>query len=166
MKILIETRRFGVKEVEFDDEDKAILSQFSWHVVFEKKGFYARAHVKHNGKYRCARMHRIIMGVDGAPVPHIDHINGNSLDNRRCNLRFATIAENTRNSGPNSKSVTGYKGVSLYKVGSSAGKYVVRLRHAGKKYFGGYFNDPIEAAKKYNELAKKHHGEFAYLNKV
>lgn len=74
--------------------------------------------------------------------------------------------ENSRNTGPNSRSVTGYKGVSLYTVGPQAGLYVVRIRFNGKAYFGGYFKTLIEAAESYNELAKKYHGEFAWLNKI
>lgn len=42
----------------------------------------------------------------------------------------------------------------------------VRIKLMNKKYFGGYFTSVIDAAKKYNEMALKYHGEFAFLNKI
>lgn len=166
MKILIETKKFGVKEVLLDDEDYDLIKGYVWHIQCDKGNFYARCYVFVNGKYKIFKMHRIIMGVSHKQRPHVDHKNENGLDNRRSNLRLATIPENSRNTGPNSRSATGYKGVSLYTVGPQAGQYVVRIRFNGKNYFGGYFNNVIDAALKYNELAIKYHGEFAYINKI
>lgn len=164
MEILIKTESLGNKIVLIDDDDYPLIKDFVWHIQKDKGNFYARCNVKINGKYKSPKMHRVIMGVSDNPHPHIDHANGNGLDNRRINLRKATIAENSRNVGANSRSVTGYKGVSLYTKNQRAGFYAVRLRKDGKNHFGGYFTDVILAAKKYDEMAKLHHGEFAYLN--
>ena len=164
MELIIQTKSFGDKIVLIDDEDFDLIKDYVWHIQLDKGNYYARCNTWKNGKRKSPKIHRIIMGVADSPKPHIDHINGNGLDNRKCNLRTATIAENSRNVGCNSRSVTGYKGVSLYTKHRMAGYYAVRLRHDKKTYFGGYFKDPIEAAKKYDELAKKYHGEFAYLN--
>lgn len=166
MMIQLFNKRFGTKDVLFDDSDYELISKYKWYLVHEKGNLYVRAYFKDGEKYKCKRMHRLVMGVDGIDKPHIDHKNGNGLDNRKINLRKATIAENTRNVGINSRNTTGYKGVSFYTVGNHSGEYVVRIRCNGKKYFGGYFKTPIDAAIKYNELAKKYHGEFAYLNKI
>lgn len=46
------------------------------------------------GRLRTLRMHRIVLAYDG-PLD-IDHVNGNSLDNRQCNLRVVTRSENLR----------------------------------------------------------------------
>jgi hypothetical protein len=43
-------------------------------------------------------------------------------------------------------------------------KWIARIRYDGKHKFIGYFDDEIEAAKAYDEAAKKYHGEFAVLN--
>jgi len=166
MKILINTNRFGVKEVLFDDEDYDLIKDYVWHIQYDKGNFYARCNVLVNGKKKSPKMHRIIMGVAHKERPHVDHKNENGLDNRRSNLRLATIPQNARNTGANSRNVSGYKGVSLYTVGPQAGKYVVRLRYNGKNYFGGYFDTAEDAAIKYNEMALKYHKEFAYQNKI
>lgn len=166
MELQIETRRFGIKTVLLDDADYDLIKSYVWHIQYDKGNFYARCNIRVNGKPKSPKMHRMIMGVSNSDKPHVDHINENGLDNRRSNLRTATIPENSRNTGPNSRSVTGYKGVSLYKVGPQAGKYVARLRFESKTYLGGYFDTAIEAAVSYNEMAKKYHGEFAWLNKI
>lgn len=166
MKFIIETKRFGLKEVIFDKQDFHLIKDYTWHVTKDKGNFYARCYFLVNGKQKIKKMHRIIMGVSGTDKPHIDHKNENGLDNRRKNLRIATIPENSRNTGANSRNVSGYKGVSLYTKGTSQGKYIVRLRYNGKNYFGGIFNTAIEAAVSYNKLSKKYHGNFAFLNKI
>ena len=164
MELIIPTNKYGNKIVLIDDEDFDLIKNFTWHIQFDKGNFYARCNTIVDGKRKSPKLHRMIMNVSNVQYPHVDHKNGNGLDNRKSNLRLATIAENSRNVGCNSRTKTGYKGVSLYTKNHMAGWYAVRLRCNKKNYFGGYFKDPIEAAKKYDELAKVHHGEFAYLN--
>ncbi len=55
----------------------------------------------------------------------------------------------------------GFKGV--YKKGS---RYEVAIKFDDKKIYGGLFTSAVEAAKKYNELAVKYHGDNAQLNKI
>lgn len=111
-------------------------------------------------------MHRLVMGLHKKRIPFIDHIDRNGLNNQKSNLRICNQSTNQQNTGLNSRNVTGFKGVSLYTIGCNAGKYVVSLKANGKRYHGGYFKDPLMAAKKYNEMAKKIQGEFAFLNKL
>lgn len=108
----------------------------------------------------------MIMGVWETERPHVDHKNHNGLDNRRRNLRLATIGQNTKNLIITKRNTTGYKGVYLYKKGANAGLYTATLKSDNKTYFGGYFNTAIEAAVRYNELALKYHKDFAWLNKI
>lgn len=167
MKILIETKRFGVKEVLFDAKDFDIVKKYTWRIQYDKGNFYARCFIKINGVFVSKKMHRMILGISNSDKPHVDHKNHDGLDNRRRNIRVATIAENTRNFGINSRSTTGYKGVYLYKSPNpNAGKYTAATRFNGQRIHGGYFKTAIEAAKKYNEMALKYHGEFAYLNEI
>ena len=96
------------------------------------------------------------------PISTIDHINNISTDNRFCNLREASKAENEYNSkskGGSSK----YKGVSLYK---KTGKWTAQIHINGRKKHLGYFKDEIAAALEYNIAAKKYFGEFAKLNNI
>lgn len=101
-------------------------------------------------------MHQLF--VSGGKV---DHKNGNGLDNRRSNLRLATTQQNNFNVGITKRNTSGYKGVYPARNG-----FVATIRKSGKLYHGGTFKTALEAAKKYNELAKQYHGEFAWLNRV
>lgn len=103
------------------------------------------------------RLHRVIMGnPDGV----VDHINGNSLDCRKENLRVCSQADNARNRGIGSNNKSGYKGVFL-----AQGKYwaasIVKDR---KKIHIGYYKTPELAALAYNKKATELYGEFANLN--
>lgn len=71
-----------------------------------------------------------------------DHINGDTLDNRRENLRLATYGINRLNSGPNAGSKSGCRGVHW---NSNRQQWVVRLRIGKKDKFFGYYSDLEEA---------------------
>ena len=92
----------------------------------------------------------------------VDHINGDTLDNRRSNLRVCTPAENRVNEGkrrtanPTSK----YKGVNR----EASGRFRATLSVSGTVVWREYFADEIEAAKAYDGAAARHHGAFARLN--
>jgi len=90
----------------------------------------------------------------------IDHINRNGLDNRRSNLRLATIAQNAWNSRRR-KNRSGYKGVWYAK---DKGRFRAAIWHNNKREYLGYFDSPRQAALAYDEAAKRYHGEFAVLN--
>ena len=94
----------------------------------------------------------------------VDHKNHNTLDNRRGNLRFATAAQNRHNSRPNNELKTSrFLGVSL---DQSTQLFVAQLSVNGRPTKVGRFKDEVTAALKFNEAAKKHYGEYAYLNEV
>lgn len=93
---------------------------------------------------------------------HVDHINRNTLDNRKCNLRICTSQENKRNQVCRKDSISGYKGVGYYK---NTGTYVVRINtDLGNRITLGWFTDPVEGAKVYDRKAIELFGEFAYTN--
>ena len=105
-------------------------------------------------------MHREVANTPDGLV--CDHINGNSLDNRKANLRSATHLQNCWNARKYSQSCSSkYKGVMFYKMRQ---KWGATICVHGKKIFLGLFVDEIQAAKEYDEAAKKHFGEFAALN--
>ena len=103
-------------------------------------------------------VHRIIWKlVTGKDVTrHIDHINGNGLDNRFENLREATNAENLWNVGASCKNKTGYKGVSRHRT-----RYQACIKVNGKNMYLGHFETPEEAHKAFRIAADKYHKDFA-----
>lgn len=128
----------------------------------------------HNGKYAynssIGFMHRFIMGVSD-PDLYVDHINHDTFDNRRENLRIVTKQQNSFNKVVNPSNTTGYKGVQhsrIYRrsLGLWRDIYKVYIHKDGKKKYIGTFKTPEEAALKYNEAAKTLFGEYAYFNTI
>jgi hypothetical protein len=77
-----------------DDEDAARIGAVKWNVRLSGTAAYA---VTRNKKIEASQrlMHRMILKASPAQI--VDHINGNGLDNRRCNLRIVRHAENVSN---------------------------------------------------------------------
>ena len=93
---------------------------------------------------------------------YVDHINGDRLDNRKANLRAATTFENRWNTQKvKGKYSSKYKGVKWNKQHK---RWIAQIIAKGKVRYHGCFTDEIEAAKAYDQAAKKHHGQFAVLN--
>jgi len=144
-----------------DPQDYYWLNNFKWYLRGQGKKFYAIRSVKYGpGKTKESRMHREIMSAPAGLL--VDHKDGNSLDNRRENLRLATHSQNACNSQINkTKSKSRFRGVCLDK---SNGRWFSTIRNHGKRIWLGYFDNEIETAKAYDEAARKYHGEFARLN--
>lgn len=110
-------------------------------VVSKKKKSYIKINL--NGKnYYAHRMAWAIIHGDW-PEDEIDHVNGNSLDNSRCNLREVTRKENCRNVSLIPNSTSGYCGVNWHEP---SGKWRARVKVDGKENYLGLFDDPQEAA--------------------
>ena len=106
--------------------------------------------------------HRIAFFLQMGRFPKecIDHINGDRLDNRWCNLREVTRSQNQMNKGPYGK-VPQYIGVSWDK---SKNRYVAYVRFNGKRIYIGRSTDPELLARKRDQKAKELFGEYARLN--
>ena len=76
----------------YDEQDHETISQYKWHI---NDSGYAVWRGNINGNKKTIRMHRLIMNPPSDKV--IDHINHNTLDNRRSNLLICTQSENMRN---------------------------------------------------------------------
>lgn len=115
----------------------------------------AYATMTHGG--RTVYVHRWLMGLPEGK--EVDHINGDSLDNRKDNLRACSKAENRRNLGISIRNNSGYKGIWFDK---SRNKYQVRVGHK----FVGRYSLLVDAISAYNEVAKDTFGVFAKINNV
>lgn len=104
-------------------------------------------------------MHRQVVDVPDGMV--VDHINRDSLDNRKANLRPATRAQNVWNSTKRKGGTSRYKGVSFKKHNA---KWIARIYTKGREIHLGCFENETDAAKAYDNAAKKYHGRFAALN--
>ncbi len=135
-----------------DDDVYEILNQFKWHAMYSKstKTYYARRSVIiSKGNYTTERLHWYIVGK---PIKEycIDHINGNSLDNRYCNLRIVTNRENQQNR----KSHRNGRLVGCY-YHKRDKKWISQIVLNGKQKCLGYFNTELEAHNRYKkELVK------------
>lgn len=118
--------------------------------------------LRHKGSKAHGHREKRLQQVSGQVKLFVDHINNDPIDNRRCNLRLATPGQNVLNKGPDSGNTTSkYKGVSKRKGRKN---WRVRINYQGKRYSLGTFENEIDAAKAYDEAAKKYYGQFAYLN--
>ncbi len=136
-----------------DDADYEWLSQWKW--LYITSGYAVRRYMV-NKKQRASSMHRLIMN---APADmEVDHINRNKLDNRRCNLRFATTAQNQQNRTPTLHTSV-FKGVTRSRWG-----WKVTIATGGKNVHLGYHPTQRIAAAIYNIAAIRYFGEFASLN--
>jgi len=141
------------------DEDFAWASQFKWYASKTHNSFYAARQIDKNGKRKVIHLHRL---VAKATEEEVDHINGNSLDNRRENLRLVTHSQNLMNQKKQSRKTSSkFKGV--YRD-ADTGAWVVQIKERGRvRSIHGIENEAIAAAI-YDLLALDRFGEFARVN--
>lgn len=115
-------------------------------------------------KKRLLNVHRIVWKLETGEEPpaEMDHINGNPADNRLCNLRAATHAQNQRNKGLSKNNACGFKGVRWDgHSGSRSRPWRAAIRINGKRHYLGKFATPEEAHAAYQAATIQFHGAFA-----
>lgn len=142
-----------------DDEDFEELSKYKWYVMTNGKGDYIYASREH----KTITMHRYIMRFSLGDKNVINHINGNTLDNRKQNLRIVSKSESQFYKKKRLNCTSKYKGVHWHRA---ANVWRSQITINNKNIYLGSFNYEIEAAISYNEAAKKYFGELAKLNEI
>lgn len=134
------------------DEDYGRLSRNKWHAAWDSgtQTFYAQAGLKR----KTIKMHRVILGVTN-PKIHVDHINHDTLDNRRENLRLVDTRTNSSNQKDkeNGKFSSRYTGVSWNQKNR---KWFAGIRIDGKRKHLGSFDSEEEASKAYRSALDLH----------
>ena len=137
-----------------DAEDIPLVSQRHWYKKADQK--YIISDTKEKGRLiERIRLHRYLMGLSADDECVIDHINRDSMDCRKSNMRIATQSQNCLNKSIRSDNSLGFIGV----------------RHVGRYYYAqiwiantfirvGRSNDPVACAQMYNCAAQILHGEF------
>lgn len=138
-----------------DPFDLIKVARSQWHI----SGRYAMRTITVEGKPRNIFMHHQILGPARRPGLVADHINGNTLDNRRGNLRWVTVRQNcTNRAGPmpfkNSKGLP--RGV-MHHARLKSKPYQSYCFFHGKKVCGPYFST-AEAAGRDAERLRTMHG--------
>lgn len=143
-----------------DDEDFEDLIKFKWCWCPNRKGYAIRRLRLSEGRGRgtVAMARQILKAPKGLMV---DHINGNTLDNRRSNLRLATHHQNQMNAMLNRRNTSGFKGVAWDK---RLGCWRVMINVNKRNTFVGNYPDKRAAAMAYDLWAFDLFGEFARTN--
>lgn len=158
MKLIPLTKGYFAK---VDDEDYERVNKWKWYTHIVPAG---NKRAVRNGRNKSNKritiiMTRVILNYSGNEV--IDHINGDSLDNRKSNLRICSQSENVLNRSINKKNTSGYKGVTW---NEDCKKWRTQISFNKRKIYLGVYSDKIQAANVYNKAAIKFFGEFARLN--
>jgi len=145
-----------------DDDDFDKVNKYKWFARKSNGIYYASSYI---GKWRTGKMthmHNFIMGnKDGFMLDHIDR---NSLNNQKHNLRYCTFSENSRNKNP--WGASSYKGVSIVHHKNKKKYWRAYIGINGKNMYLGFFKTQEEAALAYNKAAIEYHGEFANINEI
>jgi hypothetical protein len=150
--------------VTIDDADLPLVGTHKWHAIKSWShggtrhcGYYAARQVWRKGKgYTSLYMHRLITGAQKGQI--VDHADRNGLNNTRGNLRLCSHSQNLANAA-HRIGVSGYRGV--VPAGS---KWLAMIQVDKKTHRLGRFDCRIEAARVYDEAARKFYGPFARTN--
>lgn len=162
---MVRTIPVGDAVATIDDEDYDDLAQWTWTLERRSRRVYARRQSHEGAVRQLVYMHQHVAARAGLVQGQydIDHVDANGLNNCRCNLRLATRSQNNANQRLSVRNTSGYKGVYWSRA---ARKWAAQIGIAGKRMYLGLFSDEQSAARRYNEAARTHYGEFARVNPV
>lgn len=151
--------------IDLEDLERVLNFPYSWFAKYSATvgKFYAasseyRPEIK---KSRTVLMHQFIMGVENTTREvNVDHINHNTLDNRKENLRVTNVTDNCKNRKLSKANTSGYRNVCW---DNWYNQWKVQLQVDGKNTILGLFpKDQLEEAGKFaKEMRAKYYGEFA-----
>lgn len=137
VNIQLHHKKLGTLETQIDVDDFPIINQINttWFIGYRNNHIDGvKTKIQRKGIRKQIWLHRLIMQPNNDKV--VDHINGNTLDNKKCNLRVVTVAENSTNLSSISDTKSGHTNIYY-----ENGKYGVRIKN--KRY--GRYNTVEEA---------------------
>lgn len=145
-------------EAIIDAVDAHIVAPFNWCASVDHNTVYAVRGDYRGGVQRFVILHRVLLGSPSGV--HVDHIDGNGLNNCRQNLRLATPSQNSCNKRLPVTNTSGFKGVCW--VNRSA-KWQASIKMNGKQIYLGLHETPEAAHAAYIEASGRVHGEFGRM---
>ena len=145
-----------------DASDYEWFNQWKWSAMWNAHthSFVACRGINNKGKSKKFLMHREIMVLTFGDGRMVDHINHDTLDNRRENLRIVNNSQNQRNRRNRSDNKSGFKGVSYCR---GRNKWQAHIYMNGKSVSLGRFTTPEAAYEAYCFAAQEHYGEYACM---
>lgn len=145
-----------------DELDLVLLSETTWFAWFNKctKTYYALRNIP-GTRTRCTTQSMARLIMQAKPGQWVDHINHDTLDNRRQNLRLCSGSQNGANRLKLPGCSSRFKGVSWHNQGR---KWCARIKKHGQGMHLGLFSDEKEAAQAYDRAAIRLFGDFALTN--
>ena len=146
---------FGKNTKAFKNGIQFIIDDEDYDKYVKNKSFQQNV----NGYVNCNNkgLHRIIMNMNDSKK-HIDHIDGNPLNNQKSNLRIATPLQNSYNKKVYKNNKSGYTGVHFYKP---LNKYMAYIKSDNKRKHLGYYKTLEEAYNAYVRASQELHGDFS-----
>ena len=142
-----------------DKEDYEKINNYHWYVYKKRKqgDYYVCSDITSNGERIKISLHRYLMNCVRGDNIIVDHNNGNTLDNRKNNLRIATRSENQRNCKTQQNCQSGRKGVRKHKL---CNKWQARITVNNKEKYLGLYNTFEEACNAREKAENKYFGDF------
>ena len=137
VEMIIESKVYGTIIVKIDNDDLEKCSKLTWHYAKNKDSKYIQTRVK--GKM--IKLHRYIMNIDNSNLL-VDHINRDTLDNRKSNLRICTYQQNSFNKSIRIDNTSGITGISFHNINK---KWRAKIKYNNLTIHLGYFEDINEA---------------------
>lgn len=142
-------------EAVIDAADIHLVEGLKWYAEIRKTVTYVKTNKKRSGRQFTRRLHRVIMAAPKGI--EVDHKDGDGLNNRRTNLRFATRSQSIINRSCGKAGRELPRGVQRAKSGL---KFQAKIVVGGQSRWLGTFTTSIAASEAYERAAERFHGEF------